>query len=1580
MDLVTNYIYKQVANKQLPKNEAKQMLLQLTEKKREDIAIIGIAGKYPKSENMEAFWNNLKDGVNCVDYPSKERREIWKEFYPSRFKSDKDKKEIFNIRGYMEEIDKFDADFFGISPKEAKFMDPVQRIFLQTAYEAIEDSGQEIKGLAGSKTGIFVGLDNQNGHEYAKISDTNDSMAMTGLYPALLANRLAYYLDLKGQCLTIDTACSSGLVAIYEAIKALKEEECHIAVAGGIYIRSDLYRNEDDPMKMILTEQGVVQTFDNNAGGTVAAEGAGVVILKKLSEARKDGDHIYGVLIGGAVNNDGSSSTITAPNVDAQTDVLIQAWENAGIEPETISYIEAHGTGTILGDPIEIRALNNAFREYTNKKQFCGIGSVKSSIGHTASSAGLAAVIKMVLALNNRILPPTLHFETPNRYIDFTRGAVYINDRAKPWKEDRKRRCGVSSFGFSGTNCHLVLEEAPEPELKTKTKEDSVHIFTVSARTEKGWKEFINRYCDFMDRTESVNLEQFCYTANARRRGFGYRTAVVFRHLSELKGILKQLRKYGFDLQQDGVWYGNHKIVSDKKSDRKSTEKTLVQIKVLNSEVQSLLSASDDLSPQDLRKLAELYVEGADINWEAVYKTPSVMSIPSYPLERKSCWQDANIMESLSAPMNQSGEVRVWMPHITRLAAESLHTDIYTLYFSDEDHWAVGEHRVMNQFIVPGTVFIDLYYKIGRFYNGDKYKVSMQELIFKTPLIIEEENPLDIQLVVVKSKTNKELQVEIISRQKNDSNAEWVIHSDCRILLQTESKDFGHDICDIESIKERCTKEAKQYEGLKKESGKLSVSLGNRWKTTIREFFIGGREMLVHVALPEEYKEDRKDYDIHPSLMDNAVNAMITSIGQGIYLPVAYESLTIYGTLPEDYYSHIIWSDKYTFGDEAVVLNLKLVDGGGRVLAEAEGYTVKKVKEAAFFERKQKQMFYEALWSEDEEDTRISNLSSEEERERILIFTDRHSLHHPLTEQLMEAGKHTVLVNLSDEYYWSEDACTIRNSSHDYRKLFQELGHGPLKIIYLIGLIPDIWESNWDKADRINHEILYRIYSLKRILDAIEANNWRQKVSIRFLSYNTYSITSHEDRRNPVDACLFALGKVINYEYAGITCYGVDTDYVTEDAVILEELLSHSSLKNIAFRDNVRFCEQLSERKASEQSKSPELKGDGVYIITGGLGGLAGELVKNFIQRKSLNIALIGRRDIENRAEAPWVDLSHNYSEQNLYNSSISYHRADICCEPELKRVLEMLRQKFGKINGIIHTAGIKGKGFLRELTIGDFEEVLKPKTEGAILLDQLTERDDLDFFLLFSSATTLFGGHGNGDYVCANAFLDEYAGRSRYGNFIQVINWTGWKEAGMFALSGSREDSVFMSIETKQAIDAMWQAIGQGWERVIIGELNEDKLLGISETDMPVKLPKAFGFKRRDKDKGSKAVELHGRLEGSYSEVEKNIANVFSKVLNLDVIDIYDSFYQLGGDSISAAELMKEIDKQYPGFIGISDIFTYSSVMEISEFIETTRRAQEISSEHGNREIKDMFKDLEKGTISIENGLKLLDEMMGRK
>ncbi len=525
------------------------------------IAIVGMAGRFPGAKNLDEFWENLKNGVESISQFSDEEL-LDEEINPELLSQSN----YVKANSFLSDVDLFDAHFFGFNDREAAITDPQHRIFLECAWEAIESAGYDLEtygGLIGVYAGSCMSTYMLNNlYSNLDLKDSFDSFQSLSSFQMRIGNdkdylptRVSYKLNLCGPSVNVQTACSTSLVAVHLACQSLLEGECDMALAGGVTVRFPQKAGYLYQQEMIFSPDGHCRAFDAKAQGTVYGDGVGVVVLKRLTEAIASGDCIHAVIKATAINNDGSKKvSYTAPSVDGQAAVISEAQNLAEIDPETITYIETHGTGTPIGDPIEIAALTKAFRLRTQKKGFCAIGSVKTNIGHLVWAAGVAGLIKTVLALKHKLLPKSLHFEQPNPQIDFANSPFYVNTKLSEWKTNgTPRRAGVSSFGVGGTNAHVILEEAPSPEVgdRTRTRERPVHLLTLSAKSENALRELARRYQEFLTKNPTVALANVCFTANTGRRHFDHRLSVVVAESTAQ--LLEQLSAFAMGKETAGL-------------------------------------------------------------------------------------------------------------------------------------------------------------------------------------------------------------------------------------------------------------------------------------------------------------------------------------------------------------------------------------------------------------------------------------------------------------------------------------------------------------------------------------------------------------------------------------------------------------------------------------------------------------------------------------------------------------------------------------------------------------------------------------------------------------------------------------------------------------------------------------------------------------------------------------------------------------------------------------------------------------------------------------------------------------------
>jgi len=587
------------------------------------IAIIGMSGRFAQSESLDQLWLNLKEGRNLVSEVSR-----WSKAECAG--TEKAGSKYCSHGSFIDAIDHFDPAFFGISQVEATYMDPQQRLLLEESWKAMEDAGYAGASVREKRCGVYMGCGTSN---YERLfADVPPPQAWWGNSQSVAPARIAYYLNLQGPAIAVDTACSSSLVAIHLACQGLWAGETEMGLAGGVYLQATAGFHQVANRAGMLSPDGMCYSFDARANGFVPGEGVGVVVLKRLPDALRDGDYIHAVIAGSGINQNGGSNGLIAPNARAQERLEREVYERFQINPESIQLVEAHGTGTPMGDSIEVGAITRVFREYTDKRHFCSLGSVKTNLGHGATAAGITAVLKVVLSLKHRQIPPLLNFEHANPAMDFAAGPFYVNTRLQDWEVDgERRRAAVSSFGFSGTNAHLILEEAPS--IETRVVESPGYAVVLSARTTDQLKHQTRNLISHVEGRAGVSMNDLSFSLLVGRTHHSHRLSCVARNSDELtKSLAEWLetgqcnRIYASEIQDGHIHdhislkrFGNHCI-------HECSE-----------------SADSDVYLENLATIADLFVQGYALDYHSLFAPGSRrVPLPTYPFARESYWVKSN--------------------------------------------------------------------------------------------------------------------------------------------------------------------------------------------------------------------------------------------------------------------------------------------------------------------------------------------------------------------------------------------------------------------------------------------------------------------------------------------------------------------------------------------------------------------------------------------------------------------------------------------------------------------------------------------------------------------------------------------------------------------------------------------------------------------------------------------------------------------------------------------------------------------------------------------------------------------------
>lgn len=1617
----------------------------------QDIAIIGMAGQLPGADHLRTFWENLREGVDAVKpFPMSREQDLIPYFQALGF----DVEGFHCFEGaYLDRIDAFDPLFFNLSPKEASLMDPHQRLFLEVAWKAMEDAGYGGNRLTGTKTGVYVGFSNDNQLDYHSMVRVLEpdfvDLAVAGNIRSIIASRVSYLLDLKGPAIVVDTACSSTLAAVHIACTDLRLDRCETALVGGVKI---FIGPVDHGQKGIGIRSSIdrARTFDNTSDGTGMGEGALALLLKPLYRAEQDGDHIYAVIKGSAVNQDGTSAGITAPNALAQADVIEQAWKEARINPETVAYMEAHGTGTILGDPIEIDGITRAFRRYTERKQFCGIGSVKTNIGHLDNAAGLAGLFKVALALHHGELPASIHFSVPNEKINFVDSPVYVVDRLRKWEDgDHPRRAGVSAFGLSGTNCHIVLEAAPQRErtgAKVSAKGDvmqrvgenavrckdtvalqngdegreggkgaesqwhvgslrSVHVLTLSGKSQIALRQLIEDYVEFFETNVGVNLLDLCYTANTGRGHYSHRLAIPCGDVEDLRWILRSISQRALEEVEDlGAYYGEHRIVDAGKMVKPQGELSLEDQRALTYEVNRLLRAGSPLEETGIVKLCWLYVQGAAVEWEELYRSqaPMKISLPTYPFERRRCWVDLTGASTLKVTQQlpRISGTALGHPLVQTCVIESLRDDLYVTEFSPETHWVLREHLVRNNCVIPGTTYLEMARVLGeRYFPGAV--IEFLDVIFVSPLVVNA-GEVGVAHLMVQRRENH---IEITIASRPDEASEWSVHAELKVAPVSNPERINYDLAEL---KDHCHGAIAEYQT---KPARGNIQTGPRWRN-VNAIYIGENELLMEVVLPDEFAGDLEIYGLHPAMLDMAVNVASQHVEEGgFYLPFSYQQFILFGNAPKRYYSYLRRLNPQARGVEVIEFDIDLLDPEGQVFGLIRGYRIKRVHQLDLQRAEQQEhLYYQMGWSR-WEDTKMADDTESEQftRGAVLIFLDRAGVGVALAKRFRDAGRRVLQVEMGTEYEVVDcDWYRIGHTEEDYIRLFAEVKEAEITQIVHMGLLREPSGENRPGMRECGYESLF--YATRGLVQT----KYHQEMEMICVADYVFDVNGTEVRLNPYGASLFGLNKVIGKEHAHLHGRALDLDDAVTVDDLLDELCHGTGVEMLAFRNRQRFVQEFDRLDLHTLTAHPlEFQSDGVYLITGGTGGLGLAIAKWLSARGPVKLALVNRTPLPPRTE--WEAIltldegteseesvatervnakirakMRTIQEMEGMGAEVVYYDADVADEQALADVLRELRQTHGRIRGVIHAAGVAGDGFIIRKDPARLNEVVAPKVQGTWVLDRLTREDRPDFMILFSSISSFFGMMGQGDYTAANSYLDAYAAyRTKAGFPTIVINWSAWRETGMAMEYGANKDGIFKALPTAKALAALEEILTYQPMRVTVGELDYEQVLPMLD-EFPIRLGETLQTQLEKKRVMMKPVQrvmethqpeeiiVSGGSEENRSETEGKVAQIWAKVLGLNQIDLYANFYELGGDSILATHLAKEMGKEFPGLIDISDIFNYSTVHDLAAYIERQRNPEpEQVPEAGksDEEMEAILERLARGEIGIHE----VDELLGR-
>jgi acyl transferase domain-containing protein/NADPH:quinone reductase-like Zn-dependent oxidoreductase/NAD(P)-dependent dehydrogenase (short-subunit alcohol dehydrogenase family)/SAM-dependent methyltransferase/acyl carrier protein len=895
-------------NRNLMQNALQQLrdlrgkLKAVTEAKTEPIAIVGMGCRFPGGvENPDDFWQLLSNGIDAITEIPSERWDVEKFYHPEPGVPGK-----ISSRhgGFIGNLQEFDADFFGISPREAVSIDPQQRILLEVAWEALENAGMIPEQLAGTSTGVFIGISSNDYSSYLlnrPISDI-DAYLATGNSHSTAAGRLSYTLGFTGPCLAVDTACSSSLVAVHLACQSLRNRECDIAIVGGVNrILSPEFTINFSQARMLAAD-GRCKTFDASADGFVRSEGCGIIILQRLGDARTTNRPIQALIRGSAINQDGRSGGLTVPNGPSQQAVIRQALANSLVNPADITYIEAHGTGTALGDPIEIGALGAVFADSHTPSKPLFVGSTKTNIGHLEAAAGIAGLIKVVLALKHQQIPPHMHFHQPNPHIAWENLPISIPTTSTTWNSQNQRLAGVSSFGFSGTNAHVVLEQALHPTLTlpllrggnqisnfpplqggikegNSTEVPPLHLLTLSAKNAIALKQLARRFANYLSEHPDISWADVCFTANTGRSLFAHRLALI---TDSLDNACVELNNFADGkITKAVISQVNYQVEESSTSDENLPY--LPSLGMEKEEWQVILT-----------NIADLYGRGVRIDWQRFYAgyQRQLIDLPNYPFQRQRYWVDVDrknsqrVSEQLDIHPLLGQQLNIAKSNNLYFEQQSCNYPLYLL-----------EHQVFTQVVLPGAAYLEIALAVGKKVLGWN-NVCVKEVSFLQTCVLDDIAKV-IQVVLIPNAESYEF--EIVSAAENN----WITHAIGELSFNQQNIK-STEICDFQEKQSHCnqiTDIPDFYQKLKQ----VGIDYGESFQA-INQLWYGENQALAEIRLPPAC-QNRTDYIFHPVVLDACLQTIAAIFSNqptpAVYLPIGLDNLQIWESVGENLWSWV---------------------------------------------------------------------------------------------------------------------------------------------------------------------------------------------------------------------------------------------------------------------------------------------------------------------------------------------------------------------------------------------------------------------------------------------------------------------------------------------------------------------------------------------------------------------------------------------------------------------------------------------------------------------------------------------------
>jgi phthiocerol/phenolphthiocerol synthesis type-I polyketide synthase E len=1519
---------------------------------RFDVAIIGMSGQFPGARDLREFWSNLASGMESIRRFTDEellQRGVYAECLEDPG--------FVKAAPVLDDADHFAASFFGYSPREAELMDPQHRLFLEHAWAAVEDAGYAPRHLK-NRVGVFAGMSLSSYLLFNLVNnpalDSREEafQAMIGGDKDFLCTRLSYKLNLKGPSLTVQTGCSTSLVAAHFAVQSLLTYQCDLAITGGVSVgvpqRTGYYYQPGG----IASPDGHCRPFDAEAQGTVFGEGIGVLVFKRLEDALRDLDHVYAVVRGSAINNDGSSKIgFTAPGTEGQIDVISRALAAAGVPAGSLGYIETHGTATALGDPVEVAALAQVFQQQEAKRNSCALGAVKSNIGHLDAAAGCAGLIKTALMLKNRHLVPTLHFKTPNPKIDFSATPFYVNTECQPWTcKEAPLRAGVSSFGIGGTNAHIVLEEAPvQPESGASRP---LQVLCLSADTESALNRATENLSRHLAEKPAVSLADAAYTLHTGREKFKLRRVLVASDPHDAERALREAppdRVFTNAAESSGrgvafMFPGGGSQYAGMGAELYKNEP------VFRREIDNCAELLREQLGYDLRKV--MYPSGKSMELSAQRLLRPSVGLPAifsteYALAKlllswgvqPACMIGHSLGEYTAACLSGVFSLREALSLVVfrGVMFETLANGSMLSVASPEselgplpDGVCIAAINATDQCVLSGPVqAMDDVVRVLTAREVEHHRVhietaahcSMVEPVmgqFREFLGRITFSAPAIPFVSNLSGT------WITKEQATDANY-WVNH-------------LRHTVRFADGI--QCIAESGASVLLETGPGRTLSSLARRQLKEKGKF-----------AFPAMR---------HPN---DAISDLLAT----------YNTLARIWSIGVD----VDWTGFYQFEERnRVSLPTYPFDRQRYWIAPpAEGASRKLTGSKSGF--RQKARAYVPVWKRSELPAPAVAGNAEE---LWIVLADEHGLATEILSMLATSGHSPVEVRAGSGFKangpgrYSVDP----NSEQDWQSVFAGLEPGKqaaIRILHLWALCPHGWPDTREAFHQAQQNGLFSLLPLVRAVSKLKD---ARDTHIFAIGNGAVQVSGSEDVL-AANSGLLAACTVIPQEYENVRCGLIDVDLRTISSPalqriarqILTEAANQEPRPVVAYRGWNRWVREFEQAAGNSAGLPLAISALPVYLITGGLGKLGLVVARHLAEKGPCRIVLTTRSGFPEKER--WGQLSALRTNADEAQEKVAILRqleemgteiivatADVADPEQMELLFARIEGDFGAVDGVIHMAGITGDKALRlvsDLDPEDCQAQFRPKIDGCYVLRDLLAQRSIRFCVLFSSTASFLGGPGMLAYTATNCVLDTLAASLRLqGQPWTSINWDGWISPDESHFLGDHATALDQhAVPYPEALTLFDVAVAGGLGQVVA-----------ASGDIPSRMDEWRKVRGAQSTATDVPVHVRPALGTDYvpprTPLQKQMAAIWAEVLGLEQVGIHDNLFELGGSSLIGLRIVARLKKELNIDIRVTALFEAPTVATLSQLIEAKSAPEKEERYSGSRKRGELRRQVLRG------------------